>query len=86
MSNFEESKQSRGIKVRNSAPVHLKDSPKRQFVPIHLKNLFGFVPDIIIIEKVRGQNNRIVVRAVLTEEELKKEEETVITTEEKKED
>ncbi|KKR98914.1 MAG: hypothetical protein UU51_C0035G0004 [Microgenomates group bacterium GW2011_GWC1_41_20] len=63
----------KGLRVRSSAPFKLKDRPGRNFMPIHLLKNFGFVPEIIIIEKVRGESNRLIVRAVLTPEEIKKE-------------
>ena len=63
----------KGLRVRSSTPFKLKDKPDRQFMPIHLMKKFGFVPEIVIIEKVRGSNNGLVVRAVLTPEEIKKE-------------
>jgi hypothetical protein len=61
------------IRVKSTPSFKLKDDPKRQYIPINLKKLFGFLPETIIIEKVHGQNNRMIVRAVLTEEEIKKE-------------
>ena len=62
------------IRVKSTPEFKLKDFPRaRAWQGIMLKKQFGFVPDVIIIEKVHGKNNRIVVRAVLTEEEIKKE-------------
>ena len=71
-----EPKKKPGIKVRNTPPFKLKDrvnNPQRRFQFIHLKNQFGFIPETIIVEKVWGSNNKIIVRAVMTEAELKKE-------------
>ena len=42
-------------------------------MPIHILKSFGFVPEIIIIEKVHGYSNTFTVKAVLTEEEIKRE-------------
>jgi hypothetical protein len=63
-----------GVMVRNTYPFKLKDHPiGRNYHVIPLKKAFGFIPEVIIVEKMKGQNNRIFVRAVLTDEELKKE-------------
>lgn len=61
------------VRFRDIGPIKFKDRPvKRQFLPIHLKDTFGFVPEVIVFHKVPG-NNRFIVRAVLTPEELAKE-------------
>jgi hypothetical protein len=62
------------IRVKNTPPFKLKDRPGRQYQAIHLKTQFGFIPEVIIIEKVRGSNNALIVRAVLTPEEIAQEE------------
>ena len=70
----EESKKEPEIRVRSTPEFKLKDRPpKRRAQPIKLKNQFGFIPEVIIIEKVWGKNNRMIVRAVLTPEEIEKE-------------
>jgi len=61
------------IRVKSTPSFKLKDKAGRMYQAIHLRKQFGFVPDVIIVEKVPGVNNHIVVRAVLTEEEIKKE-------------
>ena len=61
------------IRVRTSHPFKLKDKDKRHYIPIHLEKMFGFVPEVIIVEKIPGKNNTMIVRAVMTEEEIKKE-------------
>jgi len=72
------------VRVRNTPVIHLKDKKDRHFKAIHLKNQFGFVPEIIIVEKSVGQNNRFVVRAVMTKEEIDKEEKLKAEFEKKK--
>jgi len=62
-----------GLQVRNTPPFKLKDRPNRQFQILNLKKQFGFLPEIIVIEKLPRENNRIFVRAVLTDEEIKKQ-------------
>lgn len=61
------------IRVKNTPIFKLKDKDKRRFQAIHLKKQFGFIPEVIIIEKVPNLNNGLIVRAILTEEEKKKE-------------
>jgi len=61
------------IRVKNTPEFKLKDRPARQFQVINFLKQFGFVPEVIIIEKIRGSNNKLIVRAVLTPEEIKKE-------------
>lgn len=63
------------IRVKTTQSFKLKDKVGRQYKVLPLEKLFGFAPETIIIEKVHGQNNQIVVRAVLTDEEIKREEE-----------
>ena len=61
------------VRVKNTPPIKLKDRPKRAYFAIQLKKQFGFIPEIIIIEKVQGANNTFVVRAIMTPKEIKKE-------------
>lgn len=63
------------VRVRTTPPFKLKDKESRKYQGINLKKQFGFIPEVIIIEKVQGYNNTMVVRAVLTEDEIKKEKE-----------
>ena len=58
------------IKVRPTPPIKLKDKIGRQYVTINLKNLFGFLPDVIIVSKVAGAHDTVIVSAVLTEAEM----------------
>lgn len=62
------------IKVRPTPPIKFKDKIGRQYVTINLKSLFGFQPEVIIVSKVAGQHDTMIVSAVLTEAEMKKEE------------
>jgi hypothetical protein len=61
------------IRVKSTPMFKLKDGRGRSWQGIHLIRQFGFIPEVIIIEKMPGQNNRLVVRAVLTKEEMAKE-------------
>jgi hypothetical protein len=58
--------------TRTSKDFRLKDMPKERSVQfIHLKNVFGFQPETIIIEKVESKNNRIRVHAIVPEDIIK---------------
>jgi len=61
------------IQVRNSAQIKLKDKAGRSFVQFNIKKLFTFVPEEMRITKVGGENNKIVISAILTKAELRKE-------------
>lgn len=63
--------ENKGIRVINTPKIKLKDKPKRQFVVINMMRTFGLIPDAIILEKVIGENNTIIVRAVLNEAQIK---------------
>jgi hypothetical protein len=65
------------IQVVSTPPFKLKDKAGRNYQFINLKKQFGFIPEVIIIEKVRDHTNVIIVRAVLTEEEIKKDKEKI---------
>lgn len=60
------------LRVYTTPSIKLKDKEGRQDVPIRLKALFGFIPDVIIVSKVQGAHDTITVSAVLTDEEMKR--------------
>jgi len=60
------------ITVKSTRPIKLKDKFGRDFFKFKLIQ-FGFIPEEMIIEKIHGENNTIVISAVLTPEELKAE-------------
>lgn len=62
-----------GVQVRSTREIKLKDKKDRNILALDFKTHFGFIPERMVIEKVRGRNNMIVVHAVLPEKELKKE-------------
>lgn len=70
MSKKEE--QNEGIRVRSTPPFKLKDKVGRNYQVLKLMD-FGFLPEVLIIEKVPRESNTIVIRAILTDEEKKKE-------------
>jgi len=59
-----------GIQVRSTPIIKFKDKAGRGGVKFNLKTDFGFVPEEMIVQKVRGKNNAVVVHAVLTQEQL----------------
>lgn len=61
------------VQVIASPKIKLKDKAGRGGVVFNLVKDFGFVPEKIIVQKVQGQSNMIVVSAVLTQEMLDKE-------------
>ncbi len=71
--NAEEMRKVEGSQVMASPKFKLKDKAGRGGKVIKLKEYFGFVPEIIVIQKVHGESNTIIVAAVLTEEMLAKE-------------
>jgi|TARA_Y100000034_G_scaffold19875_2_gene22609 hypothetical protein len=62
------------IRVKNTNAFKLKDKFGKNYRPINFIKEFGFLPETIIIEKVHGRSNCMIVRAVLTQTELDKEE------------
>lgn len=61
------------IRVRSLPPIKFKDRPGRGAIKLDLIRFFGFVPEEIIFQKIRGKNNKFIISAVLTKEELAKE-------------
>lgn len=59
----------REVKLRSLLPFKLKDRPNRNWKAFNLKAHFGFIPESIIISKPQGQNNVIILSAVLPKSE-----------------
>lgn len=57
--------------VLTTPAFKLKDKEKRNIQPINLKDSFGVIPEIIVIEKVKGYNNAFYVRAIIDGKESK---------------
>ena len=64
-------------RVKSTNAFKLKDNPGRQFKVVEFKKVFGFIPEIVIVEKQRSANNWIIIRAVLTPDEIKKEDKRI---------
>ena len=54
-------------------PPKLKDTKARSRVIMNLKEVFGFMPEIMIIDKVPNENNKIIISAVLPKELAERE-------------
>jgi hypothetical protein len=61
------------LQVKSTKEIKLRDKMGRGGLQLDLREVFGFLPTQIVIQKVYGRNNVIVVSAILTEEELEKE-------------
>lgn len=61
------------FRVRSTPQIKIKARMGKNIVALKLRETFGFLPEAIIIEKPLNENNRIIVRALLTPEEIKKE-------------
>jgi len=60
------------ITVRSTPPIKFKDRPRRSAFRLNLLDTFGFVPEDIIISKVRGESNKMVISAVVLPKEAVK--------------
>ena len=58
------------VRVKNTPTFGLKDKHKKHYQAINLKKQFGFLPEVIIVEKMPGKKIVLVVRAVMTPEAL----------------
>lgn len=63
-------------KFKSTPYFRLKDKEKKNFQAINLKKQFGFLPEVIIIEKLPGKRTILCIRAIMPEslKELKLEE------------
>lgn len=59
------------IPVKQTPAIKLKDKAGRGGIMLTFAKDFGFTPETIIIQKVHGQNNTIIVSAVYPDEVLK---------------
>lgn len=60
------------FEIQTTPVFKLKDYPlNRAFQLINLKTVFGKVPEIIAIGKVRGFNNKLVVQAFIKKDKKK---------------
>lgn len=71
------------LRIKSTPAFKLKDKAKRSYQVINLEKQFGFLPEYIIVEKVHGMNNGLVVRGVLTDEEKAKEDKVLKELEKK---
>jgi hypothetical protein len=52
-------------RVTSTLPFKLKDKNERNWKAFNLKTQFGFIPETIVISKLHGMNNVIVLSAVI---------------------
>ena len=71
------------LQVRSTKPLKIKDKIGRNRIVFNMKEFFGFLPEVLIVDKVLGVNNQIRLHAVLTDEEIRKEREGVDASEAK---
>ena len=69
------------LEAKSTAEIKLKDKQGRNRVVVNLQKYFGFIPEIIIIDKILGKTNAIKIHAILTDEEIRKEREGVAESE-----
>ena len=67
------------IPVVKTPPIKLKDKPGRGGIQIVFKRDFGFAASSVIIQKVHGKNNTIVVSAPKPKSMIKAEEQAAET-------
>jgi hypothetical protein len=67
-------KKEKKMQVMQLRPPKFKDKGNRSRVIINLKNAFGFIPEIMIIDKVPDENNKIIISAVLPPEMAERDE------------
>ncbi len=73
------------MKVQQLRPPKLKDKPRnRSRITLPLKEVFGFIPEIIFIDKQIGTANKLIISAVLPKEMADRFEEGKPTKEKKK--
>ena len=58
-------KSKKDIQILTTTPFKLKDKRDRSWKAFNLKSQFGFLPESIIISKVDGKNNLLILSAVI---------------------
>lgn len=62
------------LKAQSTKPIKLKDSLGRGGIKFNLIETFGFTPEELVIQKVNGRNNTIIISAVVPQRVLLQEE------------
>ena len=52
------------VETISTVPFKLKDKNDRGWKAFHLKSQFGFVPEIVVVSKVNGKNNIMILHAI----------------------
>lgn len=61
------------VKAQSTGQIKLKDKSGRGGIKINLQETFKFYPDEIVVQKVQGRNNVIIISAIVPERVLLKE-------------
>lgn len=56
------------VQVKSTNPLKLKDKDGRRGLKIDFMRDFGFIPDVLYIEKVYGQNNAFILSVTVPAE------------------
>ncbi len=64
MSNNTSQPKKKKLKMLRAGPYKFKDKEGRNTLMINFETVYGFNPDTIIIEKVKGENNTFFISAV----------------------
>lgn len=70
---LEEKKKKEDVRFKASAWFKLKDKPSRQMIMINIIKEFGFVPEVVFIEKKLGASSTVRFGAILTDKEKQAE-------------
>lgn len=66
-------KDNKAVKVKTTPWFKLHKEEGKNIQGINLRKQFGFIPDVIVVERMKNRNNVICVHAILSEEQIKKE-------------
>lgn len=65
--------------LKNTPPFRLKDRMNKNYRAIDIVKQFGFIPEVIIFERIAGTKDIFVVRAVVPDRLLAQEKAKTIT-------
>ena len=70
---LEQKKKDADVRFRPSGWFKLKDKKSRQMVMINLRKEFGFIPEVVFVEKKVGASSTVRFGAILTDKEKEAE-------------
>ena len=68
--NREDKTRKEDVEMISTPMFRLKDKKGRNYQIINLKTQFGFSPEVIIIEKVAGKRDQLIVRGFIKKEDI----------------